>query len=219
MGVGRLYVRHTVAELISPDEALLLQARIVELNCPSDRVLATFRDYFEGQALKGSGIPPAPIISGRAKHMLAQEVDLVALRKAADEDMLSKLLQDHWPFRKRAAVDPLDRTMIHKGQHVTRTVAVISMVLAAALLIGAIINLHIITRPKVKLGLVAGYTLLFALSIVMLTNARRAEIFVATAAYAAVLVVFVSGDLGGSKAQQCLIRLADGYFKTVTCPN
>jgi hypothetical protein len=32
----------------------------------------------------------------------------------------------------------------------------------------------------------------------LLTNARRDQIFAATAAYAAVLVVFVSGNLGGA---------------------
>jgi hypothetical protein len=49
------------------------------------------------------------------------------------------------------------------------------------------------------------------------TNARRAEVFAATAAYAAVLVVFVSGDLGGSKSEQCLVQLEGGAFKMVSC--
>ena len=44
--------------------------------------------------------------------------------------------------------------------------------------------------------MVALFTALFAGVVGMLTNARRAEIFGSTAAYAAVLVVFVSGGLG-----------------------
>jgi len=52
------------------------------------------------------------------------------------------------------------------------------------------------------MGLIGMFTLLFALVVALLTNARRAEIFGSTAAYAAVLVVFVSGNFasgGGGK--------------------
>ena len=85
------------------------------------------------------------------------------------------------------------------------------------LLIGAIVSLYVVTQPAAKLGLVAMYTVLFASSVTLCTNARRAEVFAATAAYAAVLVVFVSGDLGGSKSEQCLIQLEGGVFKMVEC--
>ena len=49
---------------------------------------------------------------------------------------------------------------------------------------------------KLRLGLVAMFMAIFAAVIGHLTNARRADIFSSTAAYAAVLVVFVSGNLG-----------------------
>ena len=62
------------------------------------------------------------------------------------------------------------------------------MLLAAILLIGAIVNLYYVSSPKAKLGLVAMYTALFALSVALLTTAKRAEVFAAAAAYAAVLV-------------------------------
>lgn len=91
------------------------------------------------------------------------------------------------------------------------------MVLAAILLIGAIVNLYLVPNPKAKLGLVAMYTMLFASSMALCTNARRAEVFAATAAYAAVLVVFVSGDLGGTKSEQCLIQLEGSLWKIVKC--
>lgn len=44
------------------------------------------------------------------------------------------------------------------------------------------------------MALIVVFMLLFAGSVELLTSARRAEVFAATAAYAAVLVVFVSGD-------------------------
>ena len=52
------------------------------------------------------------------------------------------------------------------------------------------------TQTEKRLGIIAGYTTMFATCVGLLTNARRSEVFAACAAYAAVLVVFVSGNLG-----------------------
>jgi hypothetical protein len=81
-------------------------------------------------------------------------------------------------------------------QRIAIVVNAITILLSATFLFGAIYNLYYVRRDQVKLGLIAGYTVAFALSISLISNARRAEIFGACAAYAAVLVVFVSGDLG-----------------------
>jgi hypothetical protein len=62
------------------------------------------------------------------------------------------------------------------------------------LLIGAITSLYIVKKPEAKLGMIAGFTVLFAVAVGGLTSAKRQEVFVSSAAYAAVLVVFVSGD-------------------------
>ncbi|KAK8084507.1 hypothetical protein PG997_005778 [Apiospora hydei] len=54
--------------------------------------------------------------------------------------------------------------------------------------------------PALTLGLIVLFTFVFAGAILLMTQARRADIFVACAAYATVLVVFVSGDfVGGSQ--------------------
>jgi hypothetical protein len=73
-------------------------------------------------------------------------------------------------------------------KHVSWAVAAISTVIAAALLIGSIAVLNKVTDSGKAIGWIAGFTLLFALSITVLTNARRAEIFATAAAYVAVLV-------------------------------
>ncbi|OAG07077.1 uncharacterized protein CC84DRAFT_1216081 [Paraphaeosphaeria sporulosa] len=207
-------------------ETILRQSQITNLKGPSGRVLETFRDYVDGRAFKHDAssaptedsIAPMRLISGRAKHFLEDKFDLVALRRGEEEDQLSRLLQHHWMFQERKTDDPFDRTTIYKHHHVVRTVAAISMTLAAILLIVAIISLYSVSNPKAKLGLVAMYTFLFAVSVALLTNARRAEVFAATAAYAAVLVVFVSGDIGGVKEEQCLVQLENGIFKMIRCP-
>lgn len=71
-----------------------------------------------------------------------------------------------------------------------------AVVLAASLLEGAIVSLYMVTNPNIQLGLIAVFTSLFAATLALLTNAKLAEMFAATAAYAAVLVVFISGNLG-----------------------
>jgi len=60
----------------------------------------------------------------------------------------------------------------------------------------------------VQLGLIEMFMALFATSLAVLTNARRAEVFASTAAYAAALVVFVSSSTwspgGRDSAAQCV---------------
>ena len=80
-------------------------------------------------------------------------------------------------------------------------VAVLNVILAAVLLFGAILNLYYVTDEQKRLGLIAGYTITFAICVGLVTKARRSEVFAACAAYAAVLVVFVSGNLGGPGAR------------------
>ena len=72
------------------------------------------------------------------------------------------------------------------------------MILAAVLLFGAIYNLYRVRDDQKRLGLIAGYTLAFAICVGLVTNSRRSEVFAACAAYAAVLVVFVSGNIGAA---------------------
>lgn len=84
----------------------------------------------------------------------------------------------------------------YSGKLVNRIISTVSVVLAALLLEGAIVALYLVKDERVRLGLIAVFTCLFASCVGFLTHARRAEMFAATAAYAAVLVVFVSGGLG-----------------------
>ena len=60
----------------------------------------------------------------------------------------------------------------------------------------AVLSILINHSWKIRLGVVATFSALFACVIGLLTHARRAEVFASSAAYAAVLVVYVSGGLG-----------------------
>jgi hypothetical protein len=200
------------------DEALLQRSQIARLQKPSKRTLTASRDYVQGSFSKGSTAAAIPIIEGSAREYLEDEVDLVALNKPAEEDYLSRIAHASWPVWGNRNNDPFNRTLVYKNANVGRAVAAIGLILAAVLLVGAIVHLYFVRSPSAKLGLVAMYALLFALSVAFCTNAKRVEVFAATAAYAAVLVVFVSGDLGGANTEQCLIPLEGGIFKVVKCP-
>jgi predicted anti-sigma-YlaC factor YlaD len=74
------------------------------------------------------------------------------------------------------------RVSYASGRHIDGFISFLSTILAALLLIGAIIVLYKVKSPDVKLGLIGVFTVLFAASVGLLTNARRAEVFAATAA-------------------------------------
>jgi hypothetical protein len=188
------------------------------MNKPSERVLVAYRDFLKGTGLSAAQDIPLDLISGRASEFLDSKMDLITLQKPLETDHLSRLLRDHWLFKNRSTTDPLDRTALFRDSHIVRTVATLDLIFAAILLVGAIVTLYSVSSAEAKLGLVAMFTMLFAATVALCTNAKRAEVFAATAAYAAVLVVFVSGDLGGSKSEQCLIQLEGGMFKIVKCP-
>ncbi|KAF2803327.1 uncharacterized protein BDZ99DRAFT_453601 [Mytilinidion resinicola] len=181
-------------------EALLLQSQVAKLERPSNRVIEAFRIWFDGGKPKQGNPKPDPVLGGRAKYVLDNEQDLVALKTPADDDFLSRFLQDHWPVTSRQ--NSADRTGHYQERHVIWAVAVISTFIASVLLVGAIASLYAVQSSKGRLGMIGAFTALFALSVILLTNARRAEVFAATAAYAAVLVVFVSGNLGSSNSNK-----------------
>jgi hypothetical protein len=68
------------------------------------------------------------------------------------------------------------------GQAISSVISYLSTVLAALMLIGAILVLYKTRSDDLKLGLLALFTILFAASVGLLTNAKRAEVFGATAA-------------------------------------
>jgi hypothetical protein len=129
--------------------------------------------------------------------------DLLALRVPADQDRLSEfILNNSGVFFLTSTPD--GRSAYVSERSVAKFVAVLSSVLSAMLLFGSITSLYFVKNPYALLGMLGGWTVLFATCVGCLTNAKRDQIFAATAAYAAVLVVFVSGTLGAGGDQVVL---------------
>jgi hypothetical protein len=133
-------------------------------------------------------------VEDEGRHILNDPNDLVTLRSLLDTDPLSRLVRNYWLGHSQALVGAHNRSRHFLESHVQRVVIVISTICAAILLISALITLYFVRKLGAKLGILAGFTSLFAASVRGLTRAKRQEVFAATAAYAAVLVVFVSED-------------------------
>ena len=181
---------------------LKLQRDILAMDSPDKRTLKGVRRVFKNVR---NGVEHAPMIAGKMEAHLDQqhERDLAVLAPAAPQDRLTALLEGRFAFlfRTRTA-EGVTEIISHKA--VVTVVSLISFLVAAALLIGAIVGLSFVEGRDAQLILISCLTIAFAGSLGLLTNARRPEVYAATAAYAAVLVVFVSGNLGaGGAACSC----------------
>lgn len=94
-----------------------------------------------------------------------------------------------------------DTAAFFELQTAKRFVTLVGIVGATLLLDAAIVALYLVTNDRIRFALIAIYISLFAVSVSVLRDAKRPEMFAATAAYAAVLVVFVSGDLGSGSSK------------------
>ncbi|OQO10167.1 hypothetical protein B0A48_04524 [Cryoendolithus antarcticus] len=181
------------AKLKEYHETLLRQAQISELEIPRSRPLHTYRVELNGADGEHHKL------DGLEEHMLDDQADLVTLAAPKNRDALSNFICDHWPFPgKRLSPHEWDRTRHFDGRKVVLLVSALSTTIASALLVAPVLTLYFVTSPGARLALVIVFILLFSLAMSLATNASRDSIFAATAAYSAVLVVFVSGNLANA---------------------
>jgi hypothetical protein len=176
-------------------EAIMLDAAMLSLRRPSKQACDAFRNHFMNVSANGDEYPT---LGGSSATLYDNRHDLVAFARPPEEDRLTKFLRTYCSilFLERRSNNGSHLAYISAAR-ISIVVGLLNVILSAAFLFGAIYNLYYVEQDQIKLGLIAGYTTAFALCISLITNAKRSEIFGACAAYAAVLVVFVSGDLGG----------------------
>ncbi|KAF4625630.1 hypothetical protein G7Y89_g12536 [Cudoniella acicularis] len=176
-------------------EAILLESAFLSMRRPSKQVHEAFHNHFWNVSNpKGS----FPSLLGTSSTIYDDRDDLVALVRPPEEDRLSAFLRKHCPILFTTGRKDQGGSLAYISSHrITVVVGTLNIIFAAVFLFGAILNLYYVTSATQRLGLVVGYTIAFALCVSLITNARRSEIFGACAAYVAVLVVFVSGNLGG----------------------
>lgn len=179
--------------LTEADEALAVHQVLLNSKSPAETTVKAMRDWF----LDKNSVNPNEQLWGNSLIKYDNIHDLVALRVPVDQDRLSEFILNNFGiFFQTEAHDGHSAYISERA--VAKCVAILSSVLSAVLLFGSITSLYFVHNPYALLGMLGGWTILFAICVGWLTNAKRDQIFAATAAYAAVLVVFVSGTLGGA---------------------
>ncbi|KIW94163.1 uncharacterized protein Z519_05479 [Cladophialophora bantiana CBS 173.52] len=136
-------------------EALLLESAILGLRKPSKQAHNAFLRRFWNE---GDGQCRISTLDGHSKFLYEDHKELVALKRVDNEDRLTQLLKKHRPRVFKVARVKTQSTGIEyfSAQRMSLVVNLITIVLAAGLLFGAIYNLYYIRREQVKLGLIAG---------------------------------------------------------------
>jgi hypothetical protein len=70
----------------------------------------------------------------------------------------------------------------YEDRHVLQFANVLGSIISSALLVGSIMALYFVDNMIVRLGIVAAFTQVFSLVLILATNARKIEVFAATAA-------------------------------------
>jgi hypothetical protein len=129
--------------------------------------------------------------------------DLIALTPSKQEDHLSQYLGDRlapWYHhyvrrqRKQRSEDQIWKGFAEYSEGIFVAIGnVTSMVLASLIPNVSIFALYFVESMVARLAVITVMSFLFSFIMAVITGARRAELFAATTAFAAVLVVFVGG--------------------------
>ncbi|KIW87554.1 uncharacterized protein Z519_11878 [Cladophialophora bantiana CBS 173.52] len=87
--------------------------------------------------------------------------------------------------------------------YISTTLDSLSTILASVLPTIAAFGIYLIKDPMTRMGAIVGCTLLFSTVLSLIARPKRAECFAASAAFAAVLVVFVGNSSGNSNGNTC----------------
>ncbi|RMY52888.1 hypothetical protein D0865_05550 [Hortaea werneckii] len=190
-----------LAELRPPDELMLKTREITLLQRPSTKDYRSVRSWFANHA---------PLVHGEAQYLKCRE-DIITLRPGREcagfdgfvERMLHLLdvslrkLDCHIVGElQEKTSDP--RLQYYAPARVDKLVGFIITGVIFMLLILPVVALYELSNvgrresPFEAIGILIIFTLLFAAAMSALTKATRQELFAASAAYCAVLVVFIS---------------------------
>lgn len=99
--------------------------------------------------------------------------------------------------RKGAEEDPEQLRQRETFRYSPKTLVLVgdicSVFVSCAILVGAIIALNFCRTPEVRLVLISVFTMLFSCTLMFVARCRRFEVFVGTATFCAVMIVFLQG--------------------------
>ncbi|KAK3386253.1 hypothetical protein B0T20DRAFT_427706 [Sordaria brevicollis] len=182
-------IRETLKEY---REALFFESSLAKIPPPDARTLKAFRyNFFHGVHDKWTRTT-FPTLGGSSASVYDDTDDLVVLHGTGEPiDRMSRLLAHSISYlaplfqgtSTRSGQDLYDENVFHTTEkRLARYITWLSTFLAVLLLVCPITVLYTVESDKLKLGLIALFTVLFGGSVELLSNAKRAEIFASTAA-------------------------------------
>ncbi|KAI1143084.1 hypothetical protein F5Y05DRAFT_142310 [Hypoxylon sp. FL0543] len=193
-------VRRIRKKLNEYNETLLQQVYISRLDGPNSNDLEFLRSWFERPSM---GYFPIRGLDYKAwEHRL--ENDLVAIKPRVSPDPLSNWITNTiFPlyhrvfgvkFHQADASELGDGLYTYEESLLASVVNTIATVVAALMPLLSIVILYFVNSDATKLGIIVVFSACFALVLAVMTNARKIEVFAATAAFAAVNVVFLTNN-------------------------
>ncbi|KAF2113488.1 hypothetical protein BDV96DRAFT_579200 [Lophiotrema nucula] len=197
-------------KLINYGEVLLQARDMTALQRPSKRDYRSFRTWFSNEK---------PLVELESQYIKRKE-DLVTIRQGREwagfdgwiEDVIRKI-HPYCPFVHKMFATPELREKTHNkhvfyysSSRIEKLVGMIITLVIFILLVLPVVAMYRLTSVVDRnstfdaVGILVVFTLLFSAAMSLLTKAKRHELFAASAAYCAVLVVFIS-NFGGPNAQ------------------
>jgi len=133
-------------------------------------------------------------LTGLDRNAWQDKGDLVCLKLTGNEDPLAKWVTHKlmvWVHFCIGRWIYTDKIVQYSEDWALRLLSLISTVLASVLPVAATVVLYFFQSTYQRLGIIAGFTAVFSFLLSVITNASRSDIFAATAAFAAVQVVFI----------------------------
>jgi len=199
------------------DQALIQQITLNQQPTPYSENLDLLRDWLKDQEGGKSELRgPGAMTWSEAPDGGRPLEDLLRLSSGAQErTVLHGFLRALWPLLRHLP-HSIIKVEAFKGRQSLNIVAEkygsaktwtaagdqISSFLAAMLILAPVIALHFVNTPNTRLGAIVGFTFAFVLLIVFTTEAKRNEVFAATAAFVAVQAIYVGVALDPNKNDQ-----------------
>ncbi|PMD33863.1 hypothetical protein L207DRAFT_498390 [Hyaloscypha variabilis F] len=166
---------------------------------PNDYDLSFFRDWLKHPRM---GNFPLRGIDRKAWDPIYDH-DFIAIQRRTSVDPFSRwfiniIIPKFHSLIGHRITTPLPRTEItnYKESILLKILDVLRTVLACLLPVSCIVVLYFVTSMRARLGILIGFTAIFSLCLSLVTGATRIEVFAATSAFAAVQIVFLSGNSG-----------------------
>lgn len=166
------------------DEAVLKQTELHKCDSPNPLDLRFLQRWF-----KDKSMGDYPLIGPDSDVWGSPARSLVAVKARKGDDPFAAMFLDHairwWHLcvgrRFKKPVDEEAQYFEYKDTHMLRAANILVSVITSLFLVGSIVALYFVKNMLVRLGVVAIFTQMFSLTLILVTSARKVEVFAATA--------------------------------------